>query len=310
MNMARVAFVFPGQGAQEVGMGKAAFDGSDEARSIFEDADKALGESLSTLCFEGPAEQLQLTANTQPAILTTSIALLRAFKESCDVAAGHSLGEYSAHVAAGTLGFEDAVKLVRIRGQYMQEAVPVGQGAMAAILGGKNTVIEKACADSKGAVQPANYNCTGQVVISGEAEGVQQVSQIIAASGAKVRPLSVSAPFHSRLMKPAEERLKPHLVQVTFNDPSIPVYTNVDAQPVTDAEAARNALIKQVSQPVLWHQTIEKMIADGVGLFVEIGPSHVLAGLIRRIDKKVRCVNVEKPDDFDKARHAMDEARS
>lgn len=307
--MAKVAFVFPGQGSQKVGMGLLARDQSPAAAQVFAEADAALGESLSGLCFEGPAEQLQLTANTQPAILTTSIALLRAFGETCDVTAGHSLGEYSANVAAGTLTFEQAVKLVRVRGQYMQEAVPVGKGAMAAVLGGDLADIERACAETEGEVQPVNYNCPGQVVIAGEAGAVERASEKIKELGGKVRGLPVSAPFHSTLMRPAEERLEPHLRDASFSDPTMPIYINVDATSITTGSAARDALIKQVSRAVRWQQSVERMLADGVGLFVEIGPGSVLCSLIGRVDKSAKRVNIESPADFDKAREAIKLAR-
>jgi [acyl-carrier-protein] S-malonyltransferase len=307
--MTKVAFVFPGQGAQEVGMGKAAFEQSEAARSVFAAADQVLGESLSRLCFEGPAETLQLTANTQPAVLTTSVALLRALGQQCDMAAGHSLGEYTAHVAAGTIDFEQAVKLVRQRGQYMQEAVAVGVGAMAAVLGAKGDAVERACELAGGIVEPVNYNAPGQVVLAGQAEAVARAVEILRDSGAKIRSLPVSAPFHCRLMQPAEERLKPHLEQAAFKTPTFPVYVNVDAEPVTDANAARSALIRQVSRPVRWQQTIEHMVRDGAGLFVEIGPGAVLSGLIARIDKQVKRVHVEVPDDIQKAAEAIREAR-
>ena len=307
--MGKIAFVFPGQGSQAVGMGKAAVDASAEAKAVFDAADEALGESLSGMCFEGPADDLKLTANTQPAILTTSIALFRAFGESCDMAAGHSLGEYSAQVAAGTLAFEDAVKLVRVRGTYMQEAVPVGQGAMAAVLRGDLAGIEKACADTPGIVEPVNYNCPGQLVIAGEAAAVEAAGPAIKEAGGRVRPLPVSAPFHSSLMRPAEERLTPHLADTSFSAPSVPVYVNVDAVPVTEGDAARDALVRQVSRPVRWQASIEKMIADGATLFVEIGPGKVLCGMIPRIDKSVTCVSIQGPDDFEAARDAMQAAR-
>jgi [acyl-carrier-protein] S-malonyltransferase len=303
--MAKVAFVFPGQGSQKVGMGKPLWDESEPGRAAFQAADTALGEPLSRLIFEGPADDLQLTANSQPAILTTSIALLRALGERCDAAAGHSLGEYSAHVAAGTLAFDDAVRLVRQRGLYMQEAVPVGVGAMAAVLGGELAAIEQACAQTEGVVEPVNYNCPGQLVIAGEKAAVERASERIAALGAKARALPVSAPFHCRLMKPAEDRFRPHLEGAAFADPQVPVYVNVDATVATSAPAARDALVRQISRPVRWEQSIRKMLEDGVTLFVEIGPGRVLTGMIKRIDKAAASVNVEGPGDLQAARDAI-----
>ncbi|MFI5307974.1 MAG: ACP S-malonyltransferase [Polyangiales bacterium] len=303
--MAKVAFVFPGQGAHKVGMGKAAYDETDAGRARFAQADAALGEPLSRLCFEGPEEQLQLTANAQPAILTTSIALLAGLGERCDAAAGHSLGEYSAHVAAGTLAFEDAVRLVRQRGLFMQEAVPVGRGAMAAVLGGEAAAVERACAETSGVVEPVNYNCPGQLVIAGEKEAVERASERIRGEGAKVRALPVSAPFHCRLMQPAEDRFRPCLEAASFRDPELPVYVNVDASEVRTAAGARDALLRQISRPVRWEQSVRRMLEDGVRLFVEVGPGKVLSGMIRRIDKAAVCVNVETPADFDAAREAI-----
>ncbi|MBN1655058.1 MAG: ACP S-malonyltransferase [Deltaproteobacteria bacterium] len=308
--MAKVAFIFPGQGAQAVGMGKAVFERFEEARAVFDAADKALQQPLSKLCFEGPEEELKLTANTQPALLATSIALLRALGESCDIAAGHSLGEYSAHVAAGTLAFEQAVQLVQKRGRFMQEAVPVGKGAMAAILGGHREAIERACEETEGVVQPVNYNCPGQIVIAGESDAVERAKARISALGTKIRSLQVSAPFHCELMKPAEDRLRPYLEKAFFSDPRIPVVVNTDAEPVHTKERARDALIRQVSSPVLWQQSVEKMLKEGVKLFVEIGPGGVLSGMIARIDKQVERVRVESPDDFGPAREAILRARS
>jgi [acyl-carrier-protein] S-malonyltransferase len=307
--MGKVAFVFPGQGSQAVGMGKAVYEGDAQARAVFEAADTAVGFPLSRLCFEGPESELRLTTNTQPALLTVSIALLRAFREEADVVAGHSLGEYTANVAAGTLPFESAVGLVRTRGAYMQEAVPVGQGAMAAVLGGDLAAIERACQEAAGIVEPVNYNSPGQLVLAGEAEALKALTPALSALGCKVMALPVSAPFHSSLMRPAEERLAIHLRDAPFADPRSTIYVNVDAQPVTSANAARDALIRQVSRPVRWQESVSRMIADGVGLFVEIGPGKVLGGLIKRIDKSVKCVSVQTPADFDAARSAIAEAR-
>ena len=286
-------------------MGRAAFDEVAQARQTFEAADAALGESLTRLCFEGPETQLVLTHNAQPAILTTSIALLRGLNSRCDVAAGHSLGEYSAHVCAGTLAFEDAVALVRQRGLCMQQAVPVGAGAMAAVLGGERDAIEQACAQTEGIVEPVNFNCPGQIVVAGEADAVARAGERIKALGAKFRPLPVSAPFHSSMMRPAEECFRPHLDAVTLSEPSLAVYANIDATPVHDARAAREALGKQVSRAVRWEETIVRMLEDGVGLFVEVGPGKALTGMIRRIDKDVARCNVESPADFDAAREAI-----
>lgn len=302
--MGKVAFVFPGQGSQHVGMGRAVAE-VDAGRDTFARADRALGDSLSRLCFEGPEAELQLTANAQPAILTTSIALYRVLDRTCDVTAGHSLGEYSANVAAGTVEFDAAVALVRKRGQYMQEAVPVGVGAMAAVLGADAETVERICSETSGVVSPVNYNCPGQLVIAGEAQAVAAASTALAAAGGKVRALPVSAPFHCALMKPAEERLQVDLQSTAFVAPKVPIYVNVDAVRVDSGDAARDALIRQVSRPVRWQQSIEKMLAEGVTLFVEIGPGKVLTNLVKRIAKDVERVNVETPADVEAARAAI-----
>lgn len=302
--MGKVAFVFPGQGSQHVGMGRAVAE-VDAGRDTFARADRALGDALSRLCFEGPEADLQLTANAQPAILTTSIALMRVLDRTCDLTAGHSLGEYSANVAAGTLQFEAAVALVRKRGQYMQEAVPVGVGAMAAVLGAEAATVERICAETEGVVSPVNYNCPGQLVIAGDAKAVAAASTALAAAGGKVKALPVSAPFHCALMKPAEERLQVDLGQTSFDAPKVPIYVNVDALRVESADGARDALVRQVSRPVRWQQSVEKMLADGVTLFVEIGPGKVLTNLVKRIAKEVERVNVEMPADIEAARAAI-----
>lgn len=291
-------------------MGREAYEASEAARAVFDEADEALGEELSRLCFEGPEEELKLTANTQPAILATSIALLRALDASFDVVAGHSLGEYSAHVAAGTLQLGDALRLVRKRGQYMQEAVPYGRGAMAAVLKADRTLVERICAEVPGLVEAVNYNSPEQTVIAGEAEAVREAGAKLKEAGARSSTLPVSAPFHSSLMEPAEARLRDDIEQVTFSDPRVPVYVNVDATPVRDAAAARDALIQQVSRPVRWEDSVRRMIDDGVSLFVEVGPGRVLSGLLVRIDKRAGRVNVQGPSDFGPAREAISEARS
>jgi [acyl-carrier-protein] S-malonyltransferase len=306
-----LAFVFPGQGAQKVGMGKSLAEQFSLCREAFEEADAALGESLSGLCFEGPEDRLLLTENTQPAILAMSVAVCRLVEAEGvrpAFAAGHSLGEYSAHVAAGTLSFADALRTVRRRGQYMQEAVPVGTGAMAAILGLDADAVAEACreaaADPPGeVVTPANLNAPGQVVIAGHAAAVARAGEKAKARGAKrVIPLAVSAPFHCALMKPAEERLAPELRALKVADPRIPVVANVDAEPKRDAGAAIEALIRQVSAPVRWEDVVKRLVAEGARTFVELGPGTVLAGLIKKIDRSVTVMSVEDERGLDAVR--------
>ncbi|UIO40509.1 ACP S-malonyltransferase [Brevibacillus brevis] len=290
--MGKVAFVFPGQGSQFVGMGQALSEQSEAARHIFEQADEALGFSLSGLCFAGPEEELKLTANTQPAILTASIAVMAALNEKLPdykpaFVAGHSLGEYSALVAAEALSFADAVKTVRARGQFMEEAVPAGQGAMAAVLNMDRAALHAVCEEvtaSGHPVQLANMNCPGQIVISGSAEGVKLAGEKAKEAGAKrVLPLNVSGPFHSSLMQPAADKLQAVLAGVTVQEATVPVVANVTARPVSEATIIVDQLVQQVSAPVLWEDSVQWMVEAGVTTFVEIGPGKVLAGLIKKI---------------------------
>lgn len=300
--MSKLALLFPGQGSQRVGMGKAIAESHPEARAVFQAADEVLGFSLSRLCFEGPADELKLTENTQPAILTTSIALYRVLESQgveADFVAGHSLGEYSALVAAGGLRLEDAVVLVRKRGRYMQEAVPVGEGAMAAVLGLGLEDIQAVCeaVASGEVVELANLNGPGQIVIAGHAAAVSRAGDGAKARGAKkVVPLPVSAPFHCELMKPAQERLTRDLAEVTFSDLRMPLVSNVDAAPIHRGVEARDALARQVASPVRWEESVRGLLDRGVGQFVEVGPGKVLSGLVRKIDQTVRAVAVEDPE--------------
>ncbi|CAG5078291.1 [acyl-carrier-protein] S-malonyltransferase [Thermobacillus xylanilyticus] len=291
--MGKIAFVFPGQGAQAVGMGKDAYDASPAARAVFERADAALGFALSRIIFEGPEDKLRQTENTQPALLTVSAALLEliAGRVRPDYVAGHSLGEYSALVAAGVLSFEDAVRAVRLRGEFMEAAVPGGQGAMAAVLGAERGALQALCeavSAETGLVVLANVNCPGQIVVSGTAEGVRAVVERGKEAGAKrVIPLEVSGPFHSPLMQPAADRLEQVLAELTMRDAKVPVIANVTAEPVTSAEEIRGLLKRQVTAPVLWEDTVTRLVGLGVDTFVEIGSGSVLTGLIRKTDKSV-----------------------
>ena len=293
-----LALLFPGQGSQSVGMGKALFEGSEAARQVFEEADAALGFPLSRLCFEGPEEELKLTANTQPAILTHSIAAYRDLEarfperlEGAAFAAGHSLGEYSANVAAGSLSFASAVRLVRMRGTFMQDAVPAGVGAMAAIVGLAPDEVEAACREAAQGevVSPANFNSPEQTVIAGHASAVARASAACTARGAKrAIPLPVSAPFHCSLMEPAREKLGPHLKNADFENARIPVVTNADAGSESDGSALRDALLRQVDSPVRWVESVRFLAFSGVDRALEIGPGNVLSGLVRRIEKSVK----------------------
>ncbi|MEP6993854.1 MAG: ACP S-malonyltransferase [Acidobacteriota bacterium] len=296
--MSRLALLFPGQGSQAVGMGKTLHDSSPAARAVFEEADAVLGFPLSRLCFEGPEEELKRTANTQPAILTHSVAALEDLRarfperlEGAAFAAGHSLGEYSADVAVGVLTFAQAVRLVRERGAFMQEAVPAGVGAMAAIIGLAPADVEAACAQAAQGetVSPANYNSPEQTVIAGHAAAVARASQACLDRGAKrAIPLPVSAPFHCALMSPAREKMRPLLERATFANARIPVMTNVDAGPESSGERLRDALLRQIDSPVRWVESVQRLAREGVDRALEIGPGNVLAGLVKRIDKTVR----------------------
>ena len=295
-----IAYIFPGQGSQAVGMGKDLFDNFPKSREVFEEADDALGFKLSEMCFSGAAEDLALTANTQPAILTTSVAAFRAMESEGfpmpAFVAGHSLGEYSALVAAKALSFLDAVKTVRKRGMYMQEAVPVGVGAMAAILGLPIETVEIACAEAaQGQIcSPANINSPAQIVIAGNSEAIDRAIEILKERGAKrAIKLNVSAPFHCALMKPAQEKLFGDLQEINFEDLRFPVIENVSAEANTKGERAREAVTRQVSSPVRWADSIENLIAEGVETFVEVGTGKILAGLVRQINRDVRCLSVE-----------------
>lgn len=300
-----IAFLFPGQGSQHAGMGKDLAENFPVARQVFEEANDALGVDLASLCFNGPEEDLKLTANTQPAILTTSIAALRVLETETGIApncaAGHSLGEYSALVCAGALNFADAVRIVRQRGTFMQEAVPVGTGAMAAILGLDKETLERVCQDAAlgQVVSPANFNSAGQVVIAGNTEAVDRAMNLAKEHGAKrALPLPVSAPFHCSLMVPAGERLADVLAGIKVGDMSVPVITNVEATPNQDASRVCQLLVDQVSAPVLWEDTIACMIKLDVERYIEIGPGKVLAGLVKRMAKDSTIQNVQNVSDI------------
>ena len=314
--MSKLAFLFPGQASQYPGMGRDLFDQFPESRAVFQEADDALGFAISKLCFEGSEEDLKRTENTQPAILTVSVAAFRALESRGilpDFAAGHSLGEYSALVAAGALAFSDAVKLARRRGSYMQEAVPAGEGAMAAILGLSPSDVAEVCkkaADNE-IVSPANLNSPEQTVISGNANAVKRAVEIASQSGAKRSVmLPVSAPFHCALMKPAQDRFEKDLRVTNFSALRFPVVTNADAEAITSGDEAREALIRQITLPVLWLDSVREMIDSSVTVFVEVGPGKVLTGLMRQIDRSVRCFNVEDSASLQAALDKVAQARA
>lgn len=298
--MSKIAFVFPGQGSQYSGMGKELADTFSVARQLFEEADDALGFKLSSLCFSGSDEELKLTANTQPAILTTSIAVLKVAQQEtgleADYLAGHSLGEYSALVCSGALSFVDAVRIVRARGTFMQEAVPFGTGTMAAILGVERDILDDICREAAEGevVAPANYNSPGQIVIAGATTAVARAIEIAKARGfRKAMLLPVSAPFHCALMKPAADRLAGVLESIQVNEMKLPVIANVTAEPNMNRDMVKLLLVTQVCSPVLWEQSIVAMAALNVNRFVEMGPGKVLSGLVKRISKEVTTANVE-----------------
>ena len=314
--MNKLAFVFPGQGAQAVGMGKDLFDQYDVAKRLFAEADEALGYSIKDMCFEGPADDLKLTANTQPAILTVSVIVNEILKEhgvQPDVAGGHSLGEYSALVAAGVLSFKDAVALVHKRGQYMQEAVPVGEGGMAAIIGLDDEAIAAACEKATkeaGEVQPVNFNCPGQTVIAGTTHGVEKAVEELKAAGAKKAVvLPVSAPFHSTLMKPAAEKLAAELDKVAIHDAAFPVVSNFTGDLETKAEEIKANLVAQADHPVRWIACVKTMQAFGADTFVEAGPGKTLCGFNRRIDRSIKSLNVENLESLQKTLDYLKEVR-
>lgn len=314
--MNKLAFVFPGQGAQAVGMGKDLFATYDVAKKIFAEADEALGYSIKDMCFEGPADDLKLTANTQPAILTVSVIVNEILKEhgiQPDVAGGHSLGEYSALVAAGVLSFRDAVVLVHKRGQYMQEAVPVGEGGMAAIIGLDDETIAAACETATkeaGEVQPVNFNCPGQTVIAGTTKGVEKAVEELKAAGAKKAViLPVSAPFHSTLMKPAAEKLAAELDKVAIHDAAFPVVSNYTGRLETSAEEIKQNLVAQADHPVRWIACVNTMKEFGADTFVEAGPGRTLCGFNRRIDRSLKSLNVENLESLQKTLDYLKEVR-
>ncbi len=297
--MKLIAFIFPGQGSQYVGMGRELYENFSVAKQLFEEANDTLRFSLSKLCFQGPEEDLKLTENTQPAILTTSIAALKVLQTERGISpqftAGHSLGEYSALVASGTLRFSEAVQTVRLRGKFMQEAVPLGEGAMAAILGMERDQVEKICEEvSSGEVlTPANFNCPGQIAIAGHTKAVGRAIERVKQEGKKAVLLPVSAPFHSPLMNPAGKRLEKALEGISISDLKVPVVTNVEAEVNTSKDRVKPLLVAQVSSPVRWEESMRRMIKEGIEQVLEIGPGKVLSSLMKRIDPNIETKNIE-----------------
>ncbi|MCY8189424.1 ACP S-malonyltransferase [Bacillus spizizenii] len=312
--MSKIAFLFPGQGSQFIGMGKDLYEQVPAAKRLFDEADETLETKLSSLIFEGDAKELTLTYNAQPALLTTSIAVLEKFKESGitpDFTAGHSLGEYSALVASGALSFKDAVYTVRKRGEFMNEAVPAGEGAMAAILGMDAEALKKVTdkvTEEGHLVQLANLNCPGQIVISGTAKGVELASEQAKEDGAKrAIPLEVSGPFHSELMKPAAEKLKEVLDSCDIKDASVPVISNVSADVMTEKAEIKEKLIEQLYSPVRFEESINKLIAEGVTTFIEIGPGKVLSGLVKKVNRRLKTIAVSDPETIELAIQTLKE---